>query len=86
MDTVTATEASRNFSELLNRVAYQHESLQIERGGKLVACIKPVEQAQGVVIGDLAKVLKQLPAIDDAYGDDILSRHTAENIKDEWES
>lgn len=41
---ITATDASRGFSELLNRVAYSGESFTIKKGNRLMARIVPVEQ------------------------------------------
>ncbi|MDG4560647.1 MAG: hypothetical protein P9E88_05070 [Candidatus Competibacter sp.] len=41
IQTITATEAARAFSELLNRVRYAHQSFVILRGGERVARIEP---------------------------------------------
>lgn len=40
---ITATTASRSFSELLHRVCYGGESFVIKKGHKLMARITPVE-------------------------------------------
>ena len=42
---VSATEAARSFSELLNRVRYQHKAFVVERGGEAVCEIRPVYQS-----------------------------------------
>ena len=41
--TVTATEASRSFSDLLHRVCYGGESFLVKKGHRLMARIVPVE-------------------------------------------
>jgi len=41
---ITATEASRAFSELLHRVCYGGESFVIKKGSRLMARITPVVQ------------------------------------------
>jgi antitoxin (DNA-binding transcriptional repressor) of toxin-antitoxin stability system len=41
---ITATEASRSFSDLLHRVCYKGESFIIKKGNRLMACIIPMEQ------------------------------------------
>lgn len=37
MNRIFATHAVRNFSELINRVRYQGESFEIERGNEVIA-------------------------------------------------
>lgn len=41
MTRITATEASRNFSDFLNRAQYRGESFEVTRGGEVVARIEP---------------------------------------------
>lgn len=38
---INATEAARNFSEVLNQVKYQSINFEVMRGRELVACIVP---------------------------------------------
>lgn len=40
---ITATDASRNFSDLLHRICYGGESFVIKKGNRLMARITPVE-------------------------------------------
>lgn len=44
--TLTATEASRAFSELLHRVCYGGESFVIKKGNRLMARVAPVVEIQ----------------------------------------
>lgn len=42
MTRVSSTEAARQFSELLNRVRYKHESFIITRNGEDLGCLAPL--------------------------------------------
>lgn len=63
---ISSTEASRNFSELMNRVRYRGESFVIERGGEPICEIHPaaVPRFTGA---DLAALLRSLPPVDEDY-------------------
>ncbi|MDR1010587.1 MAG: type II toxin-antitoxin system Phd/YefM family antitoxin [Opitutaceae bacterium] len=41
---ITVTEASRHFSETINRVVYNREILTLKRGNKIVARILPARR------------------------------------------
>ena len=43
MSSLTASKARQEFADLLNRVAYKGERILIERNGKDVAALVPVE-------------------------------------------
>ena len=63
---VSATEASRNFSELLNRIRYRGESFIVLRGGVPICEIRPAEPM--LFAGtDLVTLLRSLPAVDEDY-------------------
>jgi antitoxin (DNA-binding transcriptional repressor) of toxin-antitoxin stability system len=64
---VSATEAARNFSELLNRVRYRGQTYVVERGGEAVCEIRPVYQARGFTGADLVRLLATLPDAPQAY-------------------
>ncbi|HMP76471.1 MAG TPA: antitoxin [Kiritimatiellia bacterium] len=63
---LSVTEAVRNFSEYVNRVAYRHESFVLRKGNKDVAELRPVPA--GRLLGDLPSILRTLPQLghDDA--------------------
>lgn len=62
---VSATEAVRRFSELLNRIRYQGDRYTITRGGKPVATIGPAAGAPTVrTLGELPALLHGLPDLD----------------------
>lgn len=81
MPVVTATEAVRNFSDLLNRIRYRGESFDIERNGEVVARITglgPATTARALVakLGslttdeDFADDLERVQADQPPLGDD----------------
>jgi antitoxin (DNA-binding transcriptional repressor) of toxin-antitoxin stability system len=64
--TITATEAVRKFSEILNSIKYRGDDYTIMRGGKPVATIRSVEtHAKALTLGDLAGLVKSLPTLGD---------------------
>jgi antitoxin (DNA-binding transcriptional repressor) of toxin-antitoxin stability system len=64
--TITATEAVRKFSEILNSIKYTGDDYTIMRGGKPVATIRPAEaHAKALTLGDLAGLVKSLPTLGD---------------------
>lgn len=67
---LTATEAARNFSDLVSRVLYRGEVFVIERGGQPVCRIVPARPAK-FTLRDLAHLLKTIPKPDPGYWDVI---------------
>jgi len=62
--TITATEAVRKFSEILNSIKYKGDSYTVMRGGKPVASISPAEgHVKEVTLGDMAGLVKSLPPL-----------------------
>jgi antitoxin (DNA-binding transcriptional repressor) of toxin-antitoxin stability system len=63
--TLSATEAVRHFSEILNNIKYRGDHYTILRGGKPAAAIVP---AEGVVpmrtLAELRGILTALPRLD----------------------
>lgn len=59
---VSITEAARNFSDFINRVAYRQESFFLIRGKRPVAELRPV--AVGRRLTELQAVLAELPPLD----------------------
>jgi prevent-host-death family protein len=67
MPDVTATEASRNFADLLDSVEHRGERYRIVRRGHVVARLEPVTAASGA---DLKALLRR-HRIDDAWGAEL---------------
>ncbi len=64
--TISATEAVRRFSEILNSIKYRGNHYTIMRGGKPVASISPVETPiKERTLGELKGLLKKLPRLGD---------------------
>jgi antitoxin (DNA-binding transcriptional repressor) of toxin-antitoxin stability system len=70
---ITATEAVRQFSEILNSVNYRGDRYVIMRGKKPVAHIYPHEEGAGQkTLGDLKTLIKSLPSLrDKQFADDV---------------
>jgi antitoxin (DNA-binding transcriptional repressor) of toxin-antitoxin stability system len=63
---ISATEAARSFSELLDRVCYRGETFVIERGGEPVCEISHVKPMR-FTGADLLTLLHSLPKPDPAF-------------------
>lgn len=59
--TISATEAARSFSEVLNQVQYCDMSFSIERGRKVVARLVPPAVPAGLSPADLNRLFAGLP-------------------------
>jgi antitoxin (DNA-binding transcriptional repressor) of toxin-antitoxin stability system len=82
MRTMTATEASRNFSDLLDAIE-RGETVTITRGNHPIAEMRPAHRRTGA---DLRAALENIPPPDDRFAEDIasaLALITAEGI-DPW--
>lgn len=72
MKTITATNASRGFSEVLDRVEHG-ETIRITRDGRPVAEVRPVAATTG---RGLRAALAELPVLDAAIEADIAAAIT----------
>jgi antitoxin (DNA-binding transcriptional repressor) of toxin-antitoxin stability system len=70
---VSATEAARGFSELLDRVCYRGETFVIERGGEPVCEMSPVTPPT-FTGADFLTLLNSLPNPDPGYWDVVEDR------------
>lgn len=61
---ISITEAARNFSDCVNRVAYRGEHFVLVRGKKAVAELKPA--VKGRRMKDLASVFRTVPPLSKA--------------------
>ena len=61
--TISAPEAARSFSEVLNQVQYRDRSFSIERGRKVVARLVPPASSAGLPLADLNRLFAGLPRL-----------------------
>lgn len=59
--TLTVTEAARNFSDVVNKVFYCGESMELTRGGTVVARLVPAAEAEAPTGRDALAAWKALP-------------------------
>ena len=63
---ITATKAVRDFSKLLNAIKFRGNRYIIERRGKPVACMAPIEETKKIrTLKELKLLLEELPRLDD---------------------
>ena len=72
---ISASKAVRDFSEILNTIRFKGVHYIIERGGKPVASMKPIEEERKVrKLGELKNLLKKPPRLDEeleAFAEDL---------------
>src|SRR5262245_57322044 len=86
--TITATDATKNFGRLVNRVSEERVTYTVERGGRPVAQIGPIE-APFSTIGDFKSWIDNHPAVDEEYlkaVDEAVARHNKPRVRrNPWE-
>jgi len=72
---ITATKVVRDFSELLNTIKFRGDRYIIERSGKPVAWMTPIQEARKTrTLKELKSLLEELPRLDDeldAFAKDV---------------
>ncbi|MEM7353258.1 MAG: prevent-host-death protein [Acidobacteriota bacterium] len=68
--TITATQAARSFSDLLNRVRYRGETFRIVRGGEEVALLEASPRRE-VSLRDLLSRIPSEGSKDPSFADDL---------------
>jgi antitoxin (DNA-binding transcriptional repressor) of toxin-antitoxin stability system len=77
---ISATEAARRFSELLDDVEHRGESFLVKRRGHAVARIGP---ATAATWGDLVTLLREYPP-DPEWARDIAEVRALLTLEDQW--
>lgn len=72
---ITATEATRRFSQLLNRVKFRGESFVVERNREPICRIGPVDRRRPVTAGEFGEFWADLPRPDDGFTEDLEEIH-----------
>ena len=65
---ISATEAARKFSDIVNRVRYRGEEFIVERAGEAVCRIVPALPVKRT-LADLVRILESVPKPDPEYWD-----------------
>jgi antitoxin (DNA-binding transcriptional repressor) of toxin-antitoxin stability system len=71
-ETLSATQASRNFSDLINKTLYMKQTTTLLRGGQPVAKVIPISK-DSVTGEELAKLWEGKPRISTENGEDWLN-------------
>lgn len=71
MTTITATDAARSFSDLLNRVRYRGESFRIVRSGEEVAQLTAAAPRSETTLQALLTQLQSERTEDPQFADDL---------------
>jgi antitoxin (DNA-binding transcriptional repressor) of toxin-antitoxin stability system len=89
---ISATQAVRDFSEVLNTIKFKGVHYIIERGGKPIACMKSIdEKVDPMTLAELKNLLKKLPRLEeelDAFASDIAEINNNQPLiptGDSWE-
>ncbi len=78
MPEISATDAARNFSDMLDAVEHRRERFAIVRRGKVVAMLDPVSTGKG---RDVKEVLRR-HTIDTDLAEDLVSVRALLNIEE----
>jgi len=75
MEEINVTQAARNLTALVNRVARQGASFELTRGGRPIARLVPSNPSKEVKVLELSALFARLPRLDpddiDAFEQDI---------------
>jgi hypothetical protein len=77
--TITATELSRNMSDVLNRMRYKGERFKVMRNGEVIGHLEPEPQHRKVTLGEFVSILRSAPRPDSDYWDDVEEAHRSMN-------
>jgi prevent-host-death family protein len=83
---MTASDASRNFSAVLDSVE-QGETIVVTRGGRRIASIAPASAATGAALNAVLTRWRGSAAIDDNFAESIGTARAASSIEsdsDPW--
>ena len=86
MTRVSATEASRNFSDILNRARYAGETFIVERNGEPVAEIRPAPRRK-ISGAELTARLRSAPSADEGFQADmaaVMAASRSDRPRDPW--
>jgi antitoxin (DNA-binding transcriptional repressor) of toxin-antitoxin stability system len=65
VEEINATQAARQFSDLLNRVVYQGASFELTRGGRRIARLVLAGLPKRVEVSELNRIFAGIPSLGD---------------------
>ena len=77
---LSVTEAARNFLDVVNRVFYRGESMDLTKGGKVVARLVPSEASHAPTGLEVAEMWKSIPHLSTEEADSFA--HDVESARD----
>jgi prevent-host-death family protein len=82
MREMTASEASRNFSAVLDSVEHG-ETIVVTRAGRRIASISPASAATGAALNAVLANWRGTAALDDAFAESIAAARAAAAVDDD---
>lgn len=84
---ISATDAARTFSDLLNRVRYRGETFVVERGGVPICRMGPTAPLE-FTLAELSRLLSHIPSPGTAFLDDVEAHIGSQPLPPDspWES
>ena len=79
MREITASEASRNFSTVLDSVEHG-ETIVVTRAGRRIASIAPAPAASGAAFNAVLARWREAAALDDAFAEHIAAARAAASV------
>jgi len=72
---ISATQAARNFSDLLNRVHYLGDSFVIVRDGEEVGRLEPMVSKPTTTFRELVELVRSMGPSDEDFAEDLEDIH-----------
>lgn len=82
-NTITATEAIRSFSDIINKVYYQHQTFDVKKGKSIVARIVPYNYSSRIEAKDLASFFAASPKLTEGDSDVLINEMNEIRLKAE---
>lgn len=73
---ISSTELSKHLSSVLSRVRDRNETVIVERNGKPLCQVAPIEERREFTIADMVKLLQSLPPAGKEWADAV-AEHVA---------
>lgn len=73
INTITASEAARSFSEIINKVYYRHQAYEIKKGKTIMARITPSDYASNLQASELNNFFSNAPQLNKEEVEDFIN-------------